>query len=50
MVAASSNDPYMAELNAVEAIAAALNGGQAPPQPGLADMVLLPLLSSLSEP
>jgi phospholipid/cholesterol/gamma-HCH transport system substrate-binding protein len=48
MVAASSTDPYLAELDAVQAIAAAVNGGQPPADPALAEMVLLPLLSSMA--
>lgn len=46
--ATASYAPYAAELQAVQAIAAALNGGQAPPSPGLATVVLLPLLSSMT--
>ena len=39
--------PYAAELQAVQAIATGLNGGQAPESSGLASLVLLPLLQSL---
>ena len=48
LVSSAAADPYAAELQAVQAIAAALNGGQAPSSPGLADMVLVPLLSSMT--
>ena len=48
LVTSAASDPYAAELQAVQAIAAALNGGQAPSSPGLADMVLVPLLSSMT--
>jgi virulence factor Mce-like protein len=45
---ASPTTPYASELAAAQAIAAALNGGQAPPSPGLAAIVLYPLLSSMA--
>lgn len=48
MMAASSADPYMAELKAAQSVASALNGGRPPAQPGLANLVLVPLLSSLT--
>ena len=48
LVSSAAGNPYAAELQAVQAIAAALNGGQAPASPGLADMVLVPLLSSMA--
>lgn len=44
----ASNAPYAAELQAVQAIAAALNGGRQPAEPGLAAVVLMPLLSSIT--
>jgi len=50
MMAASSADPYMAELKSAQVVAAGLDGGHPPAEPGLADLVLLPLLSSLSHP
>ena len=40
--------PYLEEIRAIDAIAAALNGGSPPPSPALASMVLFPLLSSMS--
>jgi len=40
--------PYLNELRAIDAIAAALNGGRPPASPALASMVLFPLLSSMS--
>lgn len=44
----ASSAPYSAELQAAEAIAAALNGGRPPASPGLAAVVLMPLLSSIT--
>lgn len=41
-------NPYAGELRAAEAIAAALNGGSPPASPGLAGIVLVPLLRSLT--
>lgn len=46
--AGSSAGPYAAEVQAVQAIAAALNGGHPPAAPGVATLVLLPLLSSMA--
>jgi virulence factor Mce-like protein len=48
LVAASAQDPAAAELDAVQAIATALNGGQPPPVPALATIVLTPLLASMA--
>ncbi len=48
VAADASSAPYAAELQAVQAIAAALNGGRPPAQPGLAAVVLMPLLSSIT--
>ncbi len=48
MASDASSAPYAAELQAVQAIAAALNGGRSPAAPGLATVVLLPLLSSIT--
>lgn len=48
MPASARIAPYAAELQAVQAIATALNGGRAPAAPGLATVVLLPLLSSIT--
>lgn len=43
----SSELPTSASLDAVQAIAIALNGGQSPPAPGLATMILYPLLAAM---
>lgn len=43
----SSDLPTSASLDAVQAIATALNGGQWPAAPGLATMILYPLLSAM---
>ena len=40
--------PYRDEISAIDAIAAALNGGTPPPSPALASMVLFPLLASMT--
>lgn len=48
MAYTASSSPYAAELQAAQAIAAALNGGRAPASPGVASVVLLPLLSSIT--
>lgn len=40
--------PYTDEISAIDAIAAALNGGTPPPSPALASMVLFPLLASMT--
>ena len=47
-VYAGPSTPYRDELRAIDAIAAALNGGTAPPSPALASMVLFPLLASMT--
>ncbi|HMC39648.1 MAG TPA: MCE family protein, partial [Acidimicrobiales bacterium] len=47
LFAAALQDPSGAEMQAVQAIATALNGGQAPGVPALATVVLTPLLSSM---
>ena len=48
LFAASYRSPSAAQVNAVQAIATALSGGQPPATPALATIVLLPLLSSLT--
>lgn len=48
LAAASYRAPSLAEMNAVQAIASALEGGRAPSSPALATVVLLPLLSSMT--
>ena len=48
MASSAARSPYAAELDAVQAIAAALNGGRSADSPGLATLVLLPLLSSMN--
>jgi phospholipid/cholesterol/gamma-HCH transport system substrate-binding protein len=48
LLGASYNSPSQAELNAVQAIATALNGGQPPASPALATIVLLPLLTAIT--
>ena len=40
--------PYLQELDAVDAIATALNGGRPPASPAVASLVLLPLFASMS--
>ena len=48
LFASSYQNPSAAQIDAVQAIATALNHGQAPPAPALATIVLWPLLSSLT--
>lgn len=48
LVSASSQDPSAAEMQAVVAIATALNGGRPPASPALATMILAPLLASMA--
>jgi phospholipid/cholesterol/gamma-HCH transport system substrate-binding protein len=48
LVAASAQDPATAEMQAVQAIATALEGGEPPASPALATIVLLPLLASIT--
>lgn len=45
---AGPSTPYLDEIRAVDAIAAALSGGHPPASPALASMVLFPLLASMS--
>ncbi|HWE57745.1 MAG TPA: MCE family protein [Acidimicrobiales bacterium] len=47
LVSAAATDPGTAEEHAAQAIAIALSGGQVPSAPGLADVVLIPLLHSI---
>jgi phospholipid/cholesterol/gamma-HCH transport system substrate-binding protein len=48
LLAASWQDPTAARMQAVQAIATALEGGQAPASPALATIVLMPLLESIT--
>jgi phospholipid/cholesterol/gamma-HCH transport system substrate-binding protein len=48
MMVAATSDPSAAQMQAVQAVATALNGGRPPAAPALATIVLLPLLSSLT--
>jgi phospholipid/cholesterol/gamma-HCH transport system substrate-binding protein len=48
LLSTANSSPTDAEVQAVQEIASALNGGQAPPVPGLATIVLLPLLNSMA--
>ena len=48
LISAASADPGAARMQAVEAIATALGGGQPPAVPALATLVLAPLLSSMA--
>lgn len=48
LLSASYQNPSQAQLSAVQAIAAALDGGRPPAAPALATVVLWPLLSSLA--
>lgn len=48
LLAASNSDPSGARLQAAQAIAAALGGGQPTASPALAAVVLMPLLSSMA--
>lgn len=45
---AADSYPYADELQAIESVASALNGGRAPASPGVAVILLYPLFASLS--
>lgn len=47
-VAAADSYPYAEELNAIESIASALNGGRPSASPGVAALLLYPLFASIS--
>lgn len=48
LAAQATSNPFATEVEAVQNIATALGGGQAPAAPGLASVVLVPLYSSMA--